>query len=246
MTGRDRMVLIAIVLVAILGAAWMLVVSPERKKASELSSQVASAQAQLASAEGKVSSAHAAQARYSAAYASIVSLGKAVPPSQEVPSLIEELQQASNQKNVEFASITSSVASGSSATASTSVSAGSGSAGGGLRQLPFTFVFEGSYFDLEHLFNQLTSFATVSASGEPEISGRLLTVQSVKLSPGGGSGSNDTGVLTGSITATAYEMPASQGLSGATGTTASGGASPASSTAAASSPTSPAIVRLNP
>jgi Tfp pilus assembly protein PilO len=246
MTGRDRMVLIAIVLVAILGAAWMLVVSPERKKASELSSQVASAQAQLASAEGKVSSAHAAQARYSAAYASIVSLGKAVPPSQEVPSLIEELQQASNQKNVEFSSIASSVSSGSSATASTSVSAGA-SAGAGLSELPFTFVFEGSYFDLEHLFNQLTSFATVSASGEPQISGRLLTVQSVKLAPAGGTGSTtNTNVLTGSITATAYQMPATQGLSGATGATATGSATPASSAAAASSPTSPAIVRLNP
>jgi Tfp pilus assembly protein PilO len=245
MTGRDRMVLIAIVVLAVLGAAWMLGVSPERKKASELSNQVAAAQAQLASAEGEVSSARAAQARYSAAYASIVSLGKAVPPSQEVPSLIDELQLASDQKYVEFASITSSGSSGSSATASTSASAGSAT-GGGLSELPFTFVFEGSYFDLEHFFNQLTSFATVNASDEPRISGRLLTVQSVKLAPAGAEASKNSGVLNGSITATAYEMPASQGLSGATGTTASGAATPASSTAAASSTTSPAIVRLNP
>jgi Tfp pilus assembly protein PilO len=239
------MVLIAIVVVAVLGAGWMLVVSPERKKASELSTQVASAQTQLASAEGQVSSAHAAQARYSAAYASIVSLGKAVPPSEEVPSLIDELQRASSQKYVEFSSITSSVSSGSSADASTSVSAGA-SAGAGLSELPFTFIFEGSYFDLEHLFNQLTSFATVSASGEPQISGRLLTVQSVKLTPASSESSKDSGVLTGSITATAYEMPASQGLSSATGSSASGSATPASSTTAAGSPTSPAIVRLNP
>ena len=35
MTGRDRMVLIGIVVVAALGAAWMLVVSPERKQANQ-------------------------------------------------------------------------------------------------------------------------------------------------------------------------------------------------------------------
>jgi Tfp pilus assembly protein PilO len=239
MTGRDRIVLIGVVVVAVLAAAWMLVVSPERKQASQLSSEVAADQAQLASAEGKVASARAAQSQYSAAYASIVSLGKAVPPSEEVPGLIDQLAQATHEKNVEFASIASDGA--------------GGSASAGFTQLPFAFTFEGSYFDLEHLFSQLTDFATLGASGTLQVDGRLLTIQSVRLVPASGGSSseaaaNAAGKLTGSITATAYVLPASQGLTG-TGSavsTPSTGATPAASTATPSSTNAPAIVRLNP
>ncbi len=107
MTGRDRIVIIAVATLAILAAVWLLAVSPEREQASKLDAQVSAASAQLASAEGQVASARGAQSRYEAAYASVVSLGKAVPPSREVPALIYQLDQASNQKDVEFASITS-------------------------------------------------------------------------------------------------------------------------------------------
>jgi len=249
MTARDRMVLIAIVLAAALGAAWMLVVSPERKQASALNAQVAAAQAQLASAEGKVASARAAQSQYAAAYASVVSLGKAVPASQEVPALIDQLTQASNDKNVDFSSIMTG--SGGSSGASASASAASGAAAAGFTQLPFTFSFEGSYFELEHLFRQLTDFATLNASGELQVSGRLLTIQSVKLSPAPSASELDKSTasnLTGTITATAYVLPASQGLTGATSATSptGAGASTASTTAVASSPTAPAIVKVNP
>jgi Tfp pilus assembly protein PilO len=241
MTGRDRTVLIVVVVAAILGAAWILVVSPERQKAAQLNTKVAEAQAELTSAEGKVSSARAAQSQYASAYASLVSLGKAVPPSEEVPSLIEQLTSASEQKSVDFSSITDS----STGSSSASTPAAASTAAGGFTELPFTFVFEGSYFDLEHLFDQLTAFANVDASGDLKISGRLLTIQSVRLSPETTASETNKSELTGSVTATAYVMPATQALSGATGS-AGTSASPASSTAPASSATSPAIVRINP
>jgi Tfp pilus assembly protein PilO len=244
MTGRDRMVVIGIVVIAVLGVAWMMVVSPERSKAGQLDTQVAAAQAQLASAESQVSSARAAQSQYATAYASLVSLGKAVPPTQEVPSLIEELAHASDQKQVDFSSITSSGATGSGASSAAAATTA------GLSQLPFTFVFEGSYFDLEHLFNQLAHFATLNDAGDLQVNGRLLTIQSVRLAPASttaesGKPSNE---LTGSITATAYVQPASQGVTGATGTASPAGAtvSPAASSTSASSPTSPAIVSVKP
>jgi Tfp pilus assembly protein PilO len=238
MTARDRTVLIAVVLIAVLGAAWMLVVSPERKQANELNAQVTAAQAQLTSAEGQVSDARAAQSQYAAAYASVVSLGKAVPPTQEVPALIDQLAQATNRKNVEFASITSGSSGSSAAAASAAFTA-----------LPFTFTFEGSYFDLEHLFNQLTSFATSTPSGDLQISGRLLTIQSVKLAPGGSSTSSKSpsSKLVGSITATAYTLPASQGLTGtARATSPTGATTPASISAATSSSPPAAIVKVTP
>ncbi len=246
MTGRDRMVLIGVIVAVLLGAVWMLGVSPERQKASQLDTQVAEAQARLASAESKVSSARAAQSQYATAYASLVSLGKAVPTSDEVPGLIEELAHASDQKRVDFSSITSSDSGSSGASPSSASAATTATA---FTNLPFSFVFEGSYFDLEHLFSQLTDFATLSSSGDLQVNGRLLTIQSVKLAPVSASepGKN-TGELNGTITATAYVLPASQSVNGATGTASptSAGASPAASTTAPSSPTSPAIVKVNP
>jgi Tfp pilus assembly protein PilO len=246
MTGRDRIVIMVIVVAVLLGGVWMEVVSPERKQVSQLEGQVASARAELSSAEGKVANAKSAQSQYAAAYAATVNLGKAVPPNQEVAALIDQLTQASNKKQVYFSSISSSASS-----ASTSTSATPSVEAAGLTQLPFTFTFEGSYFDLEHLFNQLAGFTKLNASGEIEVSGRLLTIRGVSLTPSATSssttGSSPVSNLTGSITASAYVLPAGQGLTGsATPASPTGGASAASSTPSASSPVSPAIVKVNP
>lgn len=244
MTGRDRIVITVVVTAVILLAAWLEVVSPERKQASQLGEQVTAAQAQLASAEGQVAHAREAQTQYATAYASMVSLGKAVPPSEEVPSLMYQLSRVTNQKHVGFASITSSSSAPSSSSTTTSSTAAQT-----FSQLPFTFTFEGTYFDLEHLFTQLTDFAKLSTAGDIEVDGRLLTIQSVKLSPhaSGEEHTSGEGKLTGSITATAYVLPAGQGLTGATGTAAAAAPTPAAASGAStSSTTAPAIVKVNP
>jgi Tfp pilus assembly protein PilO len=232
MTTRDRLALIGITSLALLAVVWLLLVSPERKHAAELDKQVSTASAQLATAESEAANAHAAQAHYAAAYASVVSLGKAVPPTEEVPSLIYQLAQASNQKHVEFSSITTS-ASGSSSSSSSSTPAVAASAAG-FTQMPFTFIFNGGFEDLYHLFVQLDK-STVQTSAGLQVSGRLLTLQSVKLEPAG----ETKGSLNGTITATAYVLPSGQGLTGgataATPTTTSAATS-ASSASTSSSP----------
>jgi Tfp pilus assembly protein PilO len=243
MTGRDRMVLMGVIVVAILGAGWMMVVSPERKKANSLSAEVTSAQASLSTAEGELSKARAAQSQYAAAYSSIVSLGKAVPASKEVPSLIFQLARAIEEKNVFFSSISSTgEAVGSPAGAQAAAAAS-------FTAMPFSFVFDGSFFDLERLMRKLTDFTTRTASGALKINGRLLTIQSVNLAPAksGAPGSSASNELTGNVTASAYVLPAAQSVTGATGSTpASGASAPASTTGASGSPTAPATVTVNP
>ncbi len=244
MTGRDRMVAIGLSVLALLAAGWILVVSPERDKASKQAAQIASAKAQLSSAEGQLSSARSAQEQYASAYASIVSLGKAVPPTQEVPSLIYQLSQAANGRYVEF----SSISSGSTGAAAPSAAAASATAAAAsFTQMPFTFVFNGSFFDLERLFHQLDSFASTTSSGAIQVRGRLLTIQSIKLAPAESSEKGASGKLSGSITATAYELPAGQGLTGSGSVPAPAGAVPsATSPTTSSSPAAPAIVKVNP
>jgi hypothetical protein len=249
MTGRDRMVVIGVVVLAILGGAWVMVVSPKRKEAGKLNTQVAEAQTQLASAEGQLSSARAAQAKYAAAYTSIVSLGKAVPASQEVPSLIYQLSQATNKKKVDFTSIAATNAGGSASAAAASTTA---TAAGGFTQMPFTFVFGGRFFELEHLFQQLNGFTVRQASGGLVVSGRLLTIQSVKLAPENSAGAaghaSGSQSLAGTVTASAYVLPAAQGLTGgATASSPAGATTPSNPTTGSSgSPSAPAIARVTP
>jgi Tfp pilus assembly protein PilO len=253
MTQRDRIVVMAVSVLVVLAAAWMLAVSPERKKASKLDAQVTAAQAQLATAEGELSSARAAQTQYAAAYSSIVDLGKAVPAEEEVPSLIYELSQATHQQDVEFNSIASVTgpASAASASAASAVSAtGTGAAASGFSQMPFTFIFNGSFFALEHLFNKLTGFTQRGTGGALHVKGRLLTIQSVKLAPAAESSTVKNGsnsVLSGTITATAYRLPAGQGLTGgASPTSPTGASTPATASSGTSSPTAPAVARVTP
>jgi Tfp pilus assembly protein PilO len=239
MTARDRIVIVVLAALAVLAAVWLLAVAPEREQATKLGTEVSAARSQLATAEGQVSSARSAQAGYAKAYASLVSLGKAVPTGQEVPSLIYQLEQASNQKRVEFSSIVTAGASGgSSASASPTVAAA------GFAQMPFTFVFNGSFFDLYHLFQKLNGFTLRTTSGGLQVSGRLLTIQSVKLAPASSTGSEQgsNGRLTGTITATAYVLPASQGLTGGATATSPTGATQTSSAGTSSSATTPAVI----
>ncbi len=248
MTGRDRLVMTVLGTLAVLAAAYLLLVSPERKEASALNAKVASASAELATAESAVASARADQTRYSAAYASIVSLGKAVPASEELPSLMYQLAQASDQKHVEFSSITSG-ASGAGATGSTASSTvAAAAATAGFTQMPFTFVFNGSFSDLYHLFQQLNGYTTRTTAGGLRVSGRLLTIQGAKLSPAPITGSA-TGTasgserLTGTVTATAYVLPATQSLTaGATAASPTGAATTASTSTSSSSTSAPAAI----
>ena len=100
MTGRDRLGLIGVVLAALLVGVWFLAVAPERERAASLNSQVTTASEQLQSAQSALASARSAEAQYPAAYASIVSLGKAVPASEEVPSLLYQLAHVADSKDV--------------------------------------------------------------------------------------------------------------------------------------------------
>ena len=238
MTGRDRIVIVVLAALAMVAAAWLLVLAPEREKASKVGGEVSTAQAQLSTAQSEVNAARSAEAGYPAAYTSLVSLGKAVPTGQEVPSLIFQLEQASNRKQVEFSSITSGGGSGGSGSSATAAVAAAG-----FTPMPFTFVFSGGFFDLYKLFQQVNRFTLRTSSGSVQVSGRLLTIQGVQLAPEAASSSGSgtpSSRLTGTITATAYVLPASQAAATATATSPTGAQSTSGS--ASSSPATPAVI----
>jgi hypothetical protein len=258
MTTRDRLMLIGIAVLAVLAGGWYTTVVPEREDASKVSAEVQSARQKLTSAEAQASEALGAQARYSSAYTSLVTLGQAVPASAETPALIYTLDEASHSHDIQFSSITNGTSgSGSSSSASSSGSSSgtttSAAQSAGLAQQPFTFVFGGSFIDLSKLLNQLEGFTVLTSSGPLRVSGRLLTIDSVTLAPNASEVANasakaKSSKLTGTITATAYVLPA--GASALGGASASGPAGAQSQSASGNtssgSAATPAVVKVNP
>lgn len=228
MSVRDRLVLMGIAVLAVVGLAWMMVVSPERKKAHEAAAEVETAQSKLTAAQSQLGNVRAAHAKSAASYATIARLGKAVPVDKEVPSLIYELAQNSKRQNVRLTSIT----------AGSNVSP----AVTGFTQVPFTLAFTGTYFDLSNMFHRLSNFATRTPSGAIKVNGRLITIQSIELTS---ATSALNAPLTATVSATVYALPPEQG-----GTSAAPAGSPAGGSSggggASSSPTAPATIKASP
>jgi hypothetical protein len=254
MTTRDRLMLIGIVALAVLLGAWFTTVAPERQRAAKISAEVETARQQLASAESAADSAKNAQAQYSSAYASLVSLGQAVPASAETPALIYTLDKATHSRNVNFTSITAGAGGTASSSSSSSSAATAAAQDTTFSQEPFTFVFNGSFVDLYKLFDQLEGFTVQTSSGALHVNGRLLTIDSVSLAPsssGGGStpssSKSKSPRLTGTISATAYVLPAgATPLGGGTPSSPAGAATTASSTSTSGSAVTPAVVKATP
>lgn len=252
MTSRDRLMLIGIALIAVLGGVWILAVSPVRKQEAKASEEVTSARAALAQTQAEVAEAQSARSRYRSAYASLASLGQAVPTSPEVPALVYALDKASNSHHVEFSSITTSgggSASGSSPSSSSPSASVAQSAP--FTQVPFTFTFVGNYQHLIHLLSQLERFTVQSPGGPIEVSGRLLTIQSISLAAGGsslsgaGAASAQASEMTWTITASAYVLaPATTaaGTPGPAGSAARPSATPSAPGGTSVAPT-PAVVK---
>jgi hypothetical protein len=102
--------------------------------------------------------------------------------------------------------------------------------------MPFTFEFDGSFFDMERFFTGVQGFASVTGADNVAVHGRLLTVDAFSLT----ASRYGFPKVKASISATAYLVPQDEGLTG--GATAAGPATatPASTTGTTGSPAAPA------
>jgi len=247
MTGRDRVVIVIVAMLAPIVAAWMLVVAPKRDEAAKLGGQVQTAQRHLDTVRAQLAQGEAAHTRFASAYAQLVRLGEAVPADDNVPSLIYQIQSAASGAGVDFRSLQLSGggASGSSASsappASNAGTSGSQSTGGtssaqggagatlppgvtvgpaGFPAEQFTFSFRGNFFRLADFFNRLQRFV-VADNNRISISGRLMTLNAITLGPA----PSGFPQITATVSATTYMVPASQGV--LAGASPAGPASPA-------------------
>ncbi|MCW2983302.1 MAG: hypothetical protein JWR63_872 [Conexibacter sp.] len=244
MTARDRTVLIVVGILAVLGGFWFLAISPKRKQANDVATQIGAAQARLDTAQASASSAEAAKAKYADDYATVARLGKAVPVDDEMPSLVYQLEQTAKANKVDFRSIkmTGSVTSAatpaanavasangtaaSSATPASTVTAalppGATVGAAGFPTMPFTFDFTGSFFNMQRFLKSIDGLTSVQGKSI-NVKGRLLTVDGVGLQ----AGPKGFPQVDATVVVTAYLLPADEGLTaGATAAAPTTGGAP--------------------
>jgi Tfp pilus assembly protein PilO len=255
-TDRDRKILIALIPLAIIAAYWFLLLAPKREESAAVRDQLTEAQGLRDTAQQKASQLNGAKQSFSADYATVIRLGKSIPTSVDMPSLLVQLDRAARGTGIKFTDIKAgertaaapaaaaatpatpatpaAPASGAAATpaAGAATPAGTAAAGTGttaLESVPLDFQFDGSFFDLADFFHRMKRFVRV-ANNRIIVRGRLLTVNSFSFD------SSSFPLIKAQVSATVYLAPKAQGVDA--GATAAGPAAPAATTpqTASSSP----------
>jgi hypothetical protein len=275
MTARDRIIIVVVLMTAALGGFWFVGLAPKRQEAADLQVQVDAATQKLADAQQMAAQARRAKASYEKDYAQVAKLGKAVPKSDALPSLLYQLQSAAHSARIDFRSLkvsgsgapaaavpaastaaaananpggstapTAAAPAGSPAAATqaaaTALPPGATVGSAGFPTMPFSFVFSGSFFDMESFLHDVQRFVRVNGQGV-DVTGRLLSVDAFSLTAGPGG----FPAVKANVTATAYVLSpndvASTATPGAAGTPGVS-ATPAPTTSAAA-PTASEVSR---
>jgi hypothetical protein len=106
LTSRDKKILIVLVPIVVLAAYWFLLLNPKREEASTAATALTEQQERLDAARTASQAAAGAKQDFDASYAQIVRLGKAIPSSVDMPSLLVQLDAAAAGTGIQFKNIT--------------------------------------------------------------------------------------------------------------------------------------------
>ena len=207
MRVRDRLVIAVIAALAVVGAMWVVLVSPERAKVSSLSVQISTQRAALATAESQALAARHAAAGYVGHLAQIGEVMNAVPESPAQADVVATIDRLTGTKvQPDFREL--------------DVGTDAGTAQGP-QALTLTFTYWTTYRGLQNFLGALDNLTSTDGTNV-KAAGRLFTVTAVSLVP------LDTGaappdVTKATVTADVYLQSGGSAVAPATGATASTG-----------------------
>jgi Tfp pilus assembly protein PilO len=105
LTDRDRKIMIALVPVVVLVAYWFLLLAPKREQASTAKAELATQEERVETARAAANAAEGAKEDFDASYAQVVRLGKAIPSTVDMPSLLVQLDAAAAGTGIRFTKI---------------------------------------------------------------------------------------------------------------------------------------------
>lgn len=104
-TDRDRKILLALVPVLVIVAYWFLLLAPKRDEAKTAKEDLDTQQARVENARNSLQAAQGAKDTFDASYAQVVRLGKAIPSTVDMPSLLVQLDAAAEGTGIRFTKI---------------------------------------------------------------------------------------------------------------------------------------------
>lgn len=163
MTTRVKLTLAGIAIVAFAAIIWFLVLSPIRGSIADTDRAIEDEEVLVARATTQLAQAEDTRAQGKRNQMRLLELAKMVPMTEELPSLLLQIQDLADQSGIEFIQVTPGGATD------------SGSAG--VQAIPLQLQFTGTYFDVTDFIYR----AEQMVAGP----GRLLAIQTVDVGLGG-------------------------------------------------------------
>ena len=185
--GKEVYIITAVVAVVLIVAWYFLLLSPTRTKLSDLDGQVQAQQAALATATQEVARLESYKKTAPQSRAEIVRLGKMLPESEGIPSLIIELTRTADASGVDL----------------NSISRGATQPGTPFGLQSVTLAVTGRFFDVEDFLYRLETYVAFR-NASFRVTGRLVEVKTVTLTGGTAAADGTTAPLTVSIELNAY------------------------------------------
>jgi hypothetical protein len=105
LSDRDKKILAFLVPLLLIVGYWFLLLSPKREEATKASEALTTEQDRLEAARTAADAADDAEHGFEASYATVVRLGKAIPSSVDMPSLLVQLEAAAEGTDIRFNTI---------------------------------------------------------------------------------------------------------------------------------------------
>jgi Tfp pilus assembly protein PilO len=185
--GKEVYIITAVVAVVLIVAWYFLLFSPTRTKLSDLDSQIEAEQVALTTAKQEVARLESYKKTAPQSRAEIVRLGKMLPQSEGIPSLIIELTQTADASGVDLNSITR----GATATGTPF----------GLQSVSLQVA--GRFFDVEDFLYRLESYVAFR-NASFRVTGRLLAVKTMTITGGAATTDGSVPPLTVTVELNAY------------------------------------------
>jgi Tfp pilus assembly protein PilO len=185
--GKEVYIITAVVAVVLIVAWYFLLLSPMRTKLSDLDGQVQAQQAALATAKQEIVRLESYKKTAPQSRAEIVRLGKMLPESEGIPSLIIELTRTADASGV----------------ALDSIARGATQPGTPFGLQSVTLQVTGRFFDVEDFLYRLESYVAFR-NASFRVTGRLLEVKTLTIAGAATATSGLTSPLTVTVELNAY------------------------------------------
>jgi Tfp pilus assembly protein PilO len=242
MSRNDRILLLAVPLLAVVVGFYFFVLAPKQDKAKKLDAQVTQLRSDLQTQQAEAQKGLAARKSFPQDYHRLVVMGKAVPADDETASLIVQINRIADDSGVSFRKIdlaqSTSTASSVAPTTTTGVPTettasllpiGATIGSANLPVLPYSLRFHGDYFQIADFMAGIDSLVSAN-KGRVQADGRLVTIDAFKIAP-----SEQGPGLDADLSVTTFVTSADQGLTA--GATPAGPAATTTTAAPASSTT---------